>query len=310
MSNNKIFIAIASLLDSELPVTINDCIIKADNPENLSFGVCLQYDNNRKEVAEDILDFYADKFNIRIKKYHWSESKGGCWARQIAQTLHKDEHYHLQIDSHSRLVKGWDTKCKKILNDLKKKSPKPFITLLPPLYKKNKELGVDYEYEHISNMNMINIPKLHYISHEGWPDYSGYHNEQHLTEPMLVPLLYGGFIFSESNWIKDIEQDPEHYYAGEELALMIRSFTHGYDCYLPTEILAWHIANGSELNIPHHYDYVSKNDGKDEHNHAIKRLNMLFNGEDLGKYGIGNERSLSEYEQFLKVDLKNRIIYE
>lgn len=307
MNNDKIFIAIASLLDPELPITINDCIIKADNPENLSFGVCLQYDNDRKEVAEDILDFYADKFDIRIKKYHWTKSKGGCWARQIVQTLHEDEHYHLQIDSHSRLVKGWDTKCKKMLNDLKEKSPKPFITMLPQLYERNYELGVD-TYSYLDKMNVINVPIPQAVTAQSWIEYGGYHNPQILKEPQITLLLYGGFIFSESNWIKDIEQDPEHYYAGEEFALMLRSFTHGYDCYLPNEILAWHIANGSIVGIPHHFEVVSKDNGGTEHNNAMLRFQRLLNNEDLGKYSLGKERTISEYEKLLNVDLKNGIL--
>lgn len=308
MNNDKIFIAIASLLDPELPITINDCIIKSDNPENLSFGVCWQYDNDNKEVSENILDFYEDKFNIRIIKYDWRESKGGCWARQIAQSLHKDEHYHLQIDSHTRLVKGWDTKCKTLINQLKEKSPKPYISFLPALYTKNREYGVDSLYEQLHEMDMVNVPKIKYVAPDGHIHYGGYDNKQILKEPIKTPLLYGGFIFSESNWIKDIEQDPNHYYAGEELALVIRSYTHGYDCYLPNELFGWHIANGDY--IPKHYTHLSKTNGNEEHMAAMVRLNMLFNGEDLGKYGLGSERSLSEYEQFLKVDLKNRKIYE
>ena len=42
----KIFVQIASYRDPELLPTIRDCIDKAKYPENLTFGICLQRDEN------------------------------------------------------------------------------------------------------------------------------------------------------------------------------------------------------------------------------------------------------------------------
>ena len=50
---NKIFVSIACFMDKDLLNTINDCLEKADNPNDIVFGICLQHDPN-----DDILKDY------------------------------------------------------------------------------------------------------------------------------------------------------------------------------------------------------------------------------------------------------------
>lgn len=304
--NQKIFIAIASFLDKELPLTIQSCIDNARNPKDLVFGVCLQYDNYDEKTSSDILDNLQKEHNIKIIKYNYCESKGGSWARNIAQKLYDNEEYHLQIDSHTRLVKDWDIKCIELIHKLKQKSEKPYISFLPPCYFFDEETNTVTSYTNLDKINKLNVPKIKFMSTEYWVDYGGYDNEKYIEQPVNIPLLYGGFIFSEGQWVIDIEQDPEHYYTGEEFALVIRSYTHGYDCYLPNEILAWHRGNGN--NIPKHFTKLS--DGKIEHRKAMERLKILIEGGDLGKYGLGTKRTLDEYERFANLDFKNKKVID
>ena len=81
---NTIFISIASFIDTDLRNTILSCINQAKYPENLSFGVVLQY-NNEEETNKRCIDDLIEKYNIRIKKYWFEESQGGCWARNKVQ---------------------------------------------------------------------------------------------------------------------------------------------------------------------------------------------------------------------------------
>ena len=56
-----------------------------------------------------------------------------------------------------------------------------------------------------------------------------------------IPDFYRvAFVFTSGEWNKTIMQDPEHYYSGEEFALTLRSYTHGYDLFTPDEIVVWH----------------------------------------------------------------------
>ena len=44
---DKIFVQIASYRDPQLVPTIEDMLAKASHPENLTFGLCWQYDENK-----------------------------------------------------------------------------------------------------------------------------------------------------------------------------------------------------------------------------------------------------------------------
>ena len=305
---STIFVAIACYLDYELKHTILDCINKAKHPENLRFGVCLQYDEN-ESTNEHVLDFLESKLPIKILKYHYTESNGGCWARNLAQSLYNGETYHLQIDSHTRLIQNWDEIVINDYTELKKTVDKPLISFLPPSYSRFDELGVDYDFKNIQLLDKINIPKIERITTEYWPAYGGYGNEQHTNfKSVNAILLYGGFIFSEGKWIVEVEQDPEHYYTGEEFALAIRSYTHGYDIYTTSQIVAWHRAH--PVAPKKHYNNNPEEISIGRHRHAMERLRMLVEKEDLGKYGFGTIRTIEQYGEFARIDFPNKTLMD
>ena len=305
---STIFVAIACYLDYELKHTILDCINKAKHPENLRFGVCLQYDEN-ESTNEHVLDFLESKLPIKILKYHYTESNGGCWARNLAQSLYNGETYHLQIDSHTRLIQNWDEIVINDYTELKKTVDKPLISFLPPSYSRFDELGVDYDFKNIQLLDKINIPKIERITTEYWPAYGGYGNEQHTNfKSVNAILLYGGFIFSEGKWIVEVEQDPEHYYTGEEFALAIRSYTHGYDIYTTSQIIAWHRAH--PVAPKKHYNNNPEEISIGRHRHAMERLRMLVEKEDLGKYGFGTIRTIEQYGEFARIDFPNKTLID
>lgn len=305
---STIFVAIACYLDYELKHTILDCINKAKHPENLRFGVCLQYDEN-ESTNEHVLDFLESKLPIKVLKYHYTESNGGCWARNLAQSLYNGETYHLQIDSHTRLIQNWDEIVINDYTELKKTIDKPLISFLPPSYSRFDELGVDYDFKNIQLLDKINIPKIERITTEYWPAYGGYGNEQHTNfKSVNAILLYGGFIFSEGKWIVEVEQDPEHYYTGEEFALAIRSYTHGYDIYTTSQIVAWHRAH--PVAPKKHYNNNPEEISIGRHRHAMERLRMLVEKEDLGKYGFGTVRTIEQYGEFARIDFPNKTLMD
>ena len=305
---STIFVAIACYLDYELKHTILDCINKAKHPENLRFGVCLQYDEN-ESTNEHVLDFLESKLPIKVLKYHYTESNGGCWARNLAQSLYDGETYHLQIDSHTRLIQNWDEIVINDYTELKKTVDKPLISFLPPSYSRFDELGIDYDFKNIQLLDKINIPKIERITTEYWPAYGGYGNEQHTNfKSVNAILLYGGFIFSEGKWIIEVEQDPEHYYTGEEFALAIRSYTHGYDIYTTSQIVAWHRAH--PVAPKKHYNNNPEEISIGRHRHAMERLRMLVEKEDLGKYGFGTIRTIEQYGEFARIDFPNKTLMD
>ena len=61
--NGKIFIQIASYRDPQLIPTLDDCIDKATNPENLVFSIAWQHSS---EDEWDTLDKYKDDPRFKI----------------------------------------------------------------------------------------------------------------------------------------------------------------------------------------------------------------------------------------------------
>ena len=59
--------------------------------------------------------------------------------------------------------------------------------------------------------------------------------------PGRTRFVNGNFAFTRGQWNVEVPQDPDHYYWGEELNVTVRSFTWGYDFFLPTEVVVWHM---------------------------------------------------------------------
>ena len=300
--DSTIFISIASFIDTDLRNTILSCINQAKHPENLSFGVILQY-NNEEDTNERCIDDLIEQYNIRVKKYWFEESQGGCWARNKVSSLYINENFVLQLDAHIRMVKNWDIILVKEYLELKQKSNKPLISYLSPSFFRNENLGLDYDFRHIDDPYIINVPTIRSIAADYWPTFGGYDNEAPTNKkPKNVSLLYAGFVFTQGDWLLEVKNDPEHYYTGEEFALSIRSYTHGYDIFIPSQIMSWHL---SRLNHIHHFKVL---DGNKYHIKAMERLYKLIFGGNLDEYGLGTQRTLEQYEEFAKINIKERKI--
>ena len=123
---SKIYISIASYRDPQLLPTIHDCINNATNPENLVFGIAWQH--SEEDVWDNLGEFRHDT-RFRIANIDYKDSKGACWARSEIHNLYGGEEYYLQLDSHHRFIKGWDTECIKMIKQLQKKGhKKPLLT--------------------------------------------------------------------------------------------------------------------------------------------------------------------------------------
>ena len=300
-TDKTIFVALTSFIDKDIRNTILSCVNQARHPENLYFGIVLQYDNN-KGSNERCIDDLVKKYNIKIDKYYYKESKGGCWARNIVSNFYSGEDYSLQIDCHTRMIKHWD---EKLITEFVELKHKGIISYLSPGFTHDENTGLDHSFHHIESRDILNKPTITEITQEYWPKFQGYTNEESTNGiNREVSILYCGFIFGEGMWIKDIKNDPEHYYTGEEFMLSIRAYTKGYNIYQPKEAISWHRNNPEHK---HHHGIFEDHDSR--HKHAMERLRMLIEGEDLGEYGLGKERTLADYENLAGINLKQRRVY-
>lgn len=301
-SQTTIFIAIAAYNDPVLPMTLDNCLAMARHPENLRFGICWQYDDNE---PIDLYRFKSDN-RFRFADHPVQESQGGSWARSLAQTFWNGETYSMQIDSHMVFAPGWDASLVHMMHTLP--ADRPLITMIAPLFEADRQKHI-----HKWTDKGIRATRLDdWKSQQGWaPWFSwGLPIENQNSRNRFVS---GQFVFTLGVWTEEVRQDPEHYYWGEEFALTLRSFTHGYDFFLPNEMVIWHMLhkNGPpRRHWEHGRDVIAAKNLV-----AFERLHKLAYSDDpddqiaLGRYALGNRRTRGEYERFAGLDLRNKIAH-
>jgi hypothetical protein len=290
-NNRKIFVQIAAYRDPELFPTIRDCIEKAKYPENLTFGICYQ--------DENFETFYQDDVRFKFIKVPYKESKGACWARSKVNSLYNGEKFTLQIDSHMRFIRDWDVELEKMWEDLS--DPKAVLTTYPA------------EYQPTQTPDQWKTSP-HCIHTHAFKDYqtqqrprtpSGWENR---AVPYRAIHVAAGFIFSVGKIIEDVPYDPELYFSGEETALAVRLFTHGYNLFHPHKIILWHYYERKDQ--PKHWSDDTEwgrleSVAKDRLNCLLKRNSKY----DLGKFGTGNERTLEDFQNYSGIDYKRSILH-
>ena len=292
----KILVLLASFLDSELPYTIKSCIDSAAHPENIRFAVILQHDYHDQNIIDDL------SYDIVMEKYHYKESNGCGWARSKVASLYNNEDYVLQIDSHTRLAKNWDIN---LIEELQELGPNAVISFLPPSYIKNANNDTIH-YVNKDKLNFIQVPEAKSFVVD-WVVFHRAEDEKDTEyKNQRVAFMQCGFIFAQGQWLKDIPPDPEMYYWGEEQSIFLRSFTHGYNVYLPKQIVAWHYS--SNTPSPHHWVVNEESKVNVLSNNAYKRSKELITGELSGQYGLGNVRTMNDWLEFTGIDYFNKTI--
>jgi len=284
----NIFVQIASYRDRDLPNTIDSALKNAQEPQRLTFGICWQYD----EKTWTDLDHVLSDPRFRIAQFYYEDSLGCCWARHQTNRLYDGEAYTLQIDAHTRFAPQWDVRFIDMLDSLD--SEKPVLTTYPSPFidsPDGDELTTD------RGVQRLELRKLH-------KDLTTTLRGERVEDVEQCPrtrFIAAGQIFTHGRFCHEVEYDPELYYAGEELNLTVRAFSHGYDFFAPNQDLLWHRYRHS---MPTHWTDHSET----RHQGAIERLHTLLLGDhtSLGQYGLGPVKTLSEFEQFIDVDFKAR----
>lgn len=302
---SQIFVQIASYRDPELIPTIKDCLNKAKNPNNLTFGICWQHDDSEN------LDKFKNDHRFKILDYHWNESKGLCWARSQIQKLWSGETYTLQLDSHHRFLPNWDLELIEMMN--KVDSAKPIITSYAGMYRPsdNKLLNIEPYKMVASNFTPGGTILFRPHSIPNW---------QQLTKPIKARFVSGHFFFTLGQHCEEYKYDPNIYFAGDEISLSIRSFTLGYDLYHPHKTVVWHEYT-REGRTKHWTDFNEQNKKAglvekpwwEMDNDSKRRLRHMLQEEDnnidLGEFGLGSVRSHRDYELYAGIEFKTRSLH-
>ena len=205
----KIFISIASYEDPGLVDTIKSAIDNASDPENLIFGICLQYEN------EPNLNFLPKK-QKRILSYDPNNRPGVNRVRYILKSMMLDEDYFLQIDAHTKFDKNWDLYLINCFNWIS-------------LKKENIILSA-----HLSDSFQTNLASLTFkVSKLNEKNFNLDVHEIEIPTEQYSQSYYlrCNFIFTDNKTINQIEYDKHTQSIQEESYLSFYLYMKGYVIY-------------------------------------------------------------------------------
>ena len=210
-----------------------------------------------------------------------------------------------QIDSHMRFEPDWDENLLAMLGRCA--SDRPLLSTYPPGYRPPDQLERDYlfgmrakEFDRWGTLLMIAKPMK---------------TSEAPKQPIVGAFSSACMLFGSSEIIRDVPYDPHLYFFGEEISLTVRLWTNGWDIFHPNSLAIYH--NWKREGRTTHFD--DHNNWGKLNELARKRVaHLLGVGPttdqdaliDLDRYGLGEQRSLPEYEAFSGVTFSTQNLSE
>lgn len=307
-ANNKIFVSIACYMDKDIINTIEDCLKNAKHPDNVVFGICLQFD-----PEDTFFEKYENNPQIRIKRMHWKEAKGPMYARYFCTKLVKDEEYFLQIDCHTRFYENWDEIIIEELHKCEKLHNKCVISHYPlnisrmHLPEWQKKIGMIKTFRYINTDSIKSHGSLQKLPSEPVQSYGIMAAMKFMRVKSLLEVPY------------DI--NTYHGYHGEEqFYYSVRLWSRGFNCYTPTRhILAMEYGTNRDRLTRESKSHLAQDSAlwnqrtwrKCKYYMRLDSLeNIDYDGyindvlENQNIYGLGDERNVIDYFKMVGIHEK------
>lgn len=302
----RLFISIASYCDPILPFTLERAVATAAAPEGLHFGVVDQSPaGSPRHAAPGLARLTQVQVDVR-------DARGPCWARAVAMSLYDGEDWFLQLDSHMDFDPGWDEQLVAQAQalggprrDLVLTSyPNAFIFEEGRVVRRPTTSGV---LAQVLKPGATFAPEHPVLPFEAHPVET--------TRPIPAFHCGAGCLFAPGRITQAFPYDPWLYFHGEEQALTLRLYTHGWDLFHTPALPIHHLYNDPDAGVPPrplHWDPAHEAQRETtwwwHEQRARARLAALVAGEDLGVYGLGSARTLTDFAAFSGIDYAARTI--
>lgn len=277
----SIFVQMTSYKNFDVIPTIKDCIEKCSDKDNLHFGICLQ---QSEPVPPEL-----NHPRIKVLVVPPEGSLGRGWARRQAQNFYAGQDYVLQIDAGSRFAQNWDTELIDALS--KTGSPKAMMTNFPNRY--NPANG---ELEQPAVAYKVQVYSFSAQSPITWPSPM-----KNATAMSKSPYLNENFFFTTGSHCTECPYDPSVYASESEACMAVRSYTAGYDFFCHFKPVVWrdYSPRAAEWQDDPSWWLKDRN--------SKTRLADLVAGR-LKEFGLGNARTVRDFELYSGIDMNNRRI--
>lgn len=288
-----IFVSVPSYRDEMCNATIHSAFENATYPHRVVIGACEQ----NGSIDEMCLTNTVTSGVVKLISIPYQQARGPCLARYMCYTLFQNEDIYLQIDSHTKFKKGWDVDCVNMLNQ----GPYP---LNEAVYSTH---PIDTTVE---NWPMYEPPVITNAKWDG--NYFTFQATFRGHGYKTARQIGGGFLLTHGSVVRKVPLDPHlsGLFNGEELLYTARLFTHGIHILAPSKNIVAHMYTYTNHKVPWNDDTFSwnKNEGETD---GTKRADELLSGAlDDKTYGMGNERTLEQFWDYIGINYKKRIVHE
>lgn len=295
----SIFISIASYRDPILVKTIESAISNADNPNELYFGVVLQ---DLKREAPDLSKYK----NMSVIEMHPRDAMGAGFARDKAISLLGNQKYFLQIDSHTMFEKGWDSLAISELDKAKKIAghDKVLLSCYPPPFHVEQNKAISFVKNDKKQVPYPTRQKPIVNKRGEWTAERIEFADKDRSNPELSSTVLGGFMFADTELVREVPYDPEISFFGEEICFAMRAWTRGWDIYSPSKTIVYHFYFRGEYKKIWKDVNIRKISWAEVEAVSKDKQKRVLCGIEQGIYGAGSVRSLEEFEIFTGIDFK------
>jgi len=311
-----VYVTIASYRDSWCKNSVTTAFSQAVYPDRIFVGVAEQNAPGDEPCVdpeicnvdpEHVLCKFRDQ--IRVNRINAKDATGPVFGRHHADRLYRGEYFAASIDAHMEFVPDWDVRTiamwRSIGNEM------ALITTYPEDLFKAQKKGFDK----VESWSMICAATFQgegtIRNNRGQmviPPFS------HRNRPILQPFLGAGVVFSRGHRVLRVPNDccVPGVFNGEEFNVGTRSWTAGYDLYCPSMHIAFHPYTRKK-KPPLFYENFHPADEKRKSRNRMGHISEFYfgddyNTDDLEKYGLGNVRSMSRFNEIFGVDPVEREI--
>ena len=265
LDNNKIFVVIPSATDFLILETIDRMIKKAKNPQNLHIVFSTEckddqfldlFDGMSQENALSSIDT-SSVGSIKHIIINPNFINGPSSTRHHLYKFQTDEKYILSLDAHTSFGLNWDEKLIRLYEESSKVHFKPLISgwlecsitdrsIVDDLDKRVLDKSLCYLFnsesgEHKSKIiNNRRYSRLSIEPNRMMFDMSPQPNQEKLIRKyidvddrsysyVVKQIICAHFMFTSSEWIKDVGFSSIYTYTHEEPDISFRSYLNGYD---------------------------------------------------------------------------------
>jgi len=269
---------------------------------------------------------YCDNGQIRALYVNETESNGPTTARYFASKLWGGETYFLQADAHLRFAPEWDRKYKVEVKSAKS-YPKAILSSYPPGFSES-----DPPYQGGSQGTRLCTCTFSNsdVEHKILRINTGNQCRGEESAPSQIAYIAAGFFFTRAEFLIDIPFDPylPWCFMGEEIALSLRAWTHGWDIYAPRKNYITHQYRPGRMGLPKFWENTGRVFGrpgpgfntqlqtitiqrikhmvgyKESDRDFLEGKNWQIVLTDFEHYGPGETRPLSKFLEETRIDLK------